>query len=270
MVDYRLGGTARVFVITVDEPFYTPIFFKKVVDSLKDSLVGVAVLSPVPRKMSYWRYIHMHYMLYGASIFVKQSLRYVKRRLIDFFFRYLKIGSPYSVQSVLLHQDVRIFKPSNVNGKEFLSILEDFDLNLIVSVASSQIFRKKLLRIPRYGCINVHGALLPKHRGVNPSFWVLLEGEKESGVTVHFMDEKIDTGSIILQRPFPVSENETLDSLSMKVAVEGAVAVSDAVSLISDGLDRDSLPPQPEGGSYHSFPTAEDGRRFRQMGLRFF
>ncbi len=120
MVEYRSSSTSRVFFITVDEPFYTPLFFEKLIDSFNGTLVGVAILSPAPPKMSFWRYIHSHYMMLGASIFIKQSFRYVKRKLSDFFFRYFKFGSPYSVQSIFLHQDVPIFKPANINGKEFL------------------------------------------------------------------------------------------------------------------------------------------------------
>ena len=259
----------KIFLITVDEPFYIPIFLKVFLKEFNDITVGAAVLSPMPRKMSFWEYVYAHYRFYGTLFFAIQGVRYIFKRTLDLIHKTVKICSPHSAQSYLVEYNIPVFNIKNVNNRKFLQELNCLDIDLIISIASSQIFRKRLLDLPNLGCINVHGSLLPNYQGVNPSFWALLGGERETGVTVHFMNEKIDRGRIILQRKFVISDVETLDSLSKKVAIEGAKAVSDAICKISYGLERNLLPPQLEEGSYYSFPKAEDGRNFRAKGLRF-
>lgn len=260
----------RVFLITADDPIYVPVFMKKFLEQFQGELVGTAIIPPHPRKMTFRGYIYDHYQMYGPVAFMMMGFRYVQKRYLSGVLRCLKIGGSHSLRSLLLEYGCPVLTPHNINSKDFLHKLENYDLDLIVSVASSQIFRKRILGIPRLGCVNIHGALLPKHRGINPSFWVLLNGDAQTGTTVHFMDEKIDTGRIILQQPIPVANNETLNSLSLKIARTGARVLIEAIAMLEDGTESIVISDQEGAGSYHSFPTKEDGRRFRDRGLSFF
>lgn len=259
----------RVFLVTADEPFYIPIFLENFLKKLEGELVGCALLPPHPKNISFRKYIHNHYKLYGLRAFLRMGVRYVQRKHIDRFLRFLGFDRPPSVKSLLKEYDCPIYEPSSVNNKKFLNTIGELGIDLVVSVAASQIFKSRILNLPNIGCINMHGSLLPKHRGINPSFWALLAGDKETGISVHFMDESIDTGKIVLQRSIPIDEDETLDSLSKKIAEKGAHVLVEAMDLIEQDGGEVAFEQEEGEGSYHSFPTKEDGKKFRDKGLKF-
>ena len=96
-------------------------------------------------------------------------------------------------------------------------MLKSLNADIILSIAASRIFDKDILSIPRLACVNVHAGKLPKYRGVNPSFWALLNREKESAVTVHYMNELIDDGEIIHQDVFDIGGLTKLHEVYMKL-----------------------------------------------------
>jgi methionyl-tRNA formyltransferase len=140
---------------------------------------------------------------------------------------------------------------------------------LIVSVACPQIFKKELLSVPAKGAINIHGSLLPDYQGLLPSFWVLARGESRTGVTVHFIDEHIDHGDIIMQELVPIREDDTVHSLVMRSKIGvGKHVLVEAIGRI----ERGEVTPRKMDMSrsrYFSFPDAEAVRQFRAAGRRF-
>ncbi|TXT54886.1 MAG: hypothetical protein BAJATHORv1_50139 [Candidatus Thorarchaeota archaeon] len=259
----------RIFLITAAEPFYIPHFLKGFLEKYQGELVGVALIPPHPRKMSFFRYIKNHYNLYGLKDFIRMGFRYFKKKYVHKVMRSIGFNRPLDAEHLLKKHGCPIHRPKNVNSSKFRETLKDYDLDLIVSVASSQIFKTKLLNLPKIGCINMHGSLLPKHKGINPSFWALLEGDRETGISVHFMDESIDTGKVLKQQKVPILENETLDSLSKKIANLGVDVLIEALNLIESGIaDKKAFYPTGEG-SYHSFPTKSEGKEFRKKGKKF-
>jgi methionyl-tRNA formyltransferase len=260
----------RLFLIVADDPFYVPVFLKEFLGRFRGDVIGAAIIPPHSPPKPLRRYILDHYYMYGLYNFMMLVLRYIWRRYLLPFFDLVKGQVPRTARLLLSDYGCSICYPRNVNDARFVRYLKSLGLDLIVSVASSQIFRRAILGVPRVGCLNIHGSLLPKHRGINPSFWVLLEGEKETGITVHLMDEHIDTGPIVLQRPLTVSENETLDSLSYRIARVGARVTEEAIGLIETAEDLEPRLDSKHSESYHSFPTKNDGRSFRKKGLRFF
>jgi methionyl-tRNA formyltransferase len=124
------------------------------------------------------------------------------------------------------------------------------------------------LTLPPHGCINVHGGPLPKYRGRLPSFWALLNGERETGVTVHFMNEELDDGPIILQRRVSIVPGETQHSLILKTKRVGTELLLEALDRLEKG-SVETLPNDRSQATYNTFPTPEDGRKFRRLGLRF-
>lgn len=101
----------------------------------------------------------------------------------------------------------------NVNNKEFLNQIKRFECDILVSMSFNQILRTDILQIAPQGFINCHAGALPFYRGRNPLNWVLINGEKEFGITVHYVDEGIDTGDIITQRLLSISEEDTYATL---------------------------------------------------------
>tara|TARA_B110000902_G_scaffold152458_1_gene175114 strand:+ start:674 stop:1567 length:894 start_codon:yes stop_codon:yes gene_type:complete len=109
--------------------------------------------------------------------------------------------------------NIDYLKFENVNSEESLKVIKDYGCELLVSMSFNQIFRKEIIDLTRIGIINCHAGKLPYYRGRNILNWVLINDEKEFGITVHFVDEGIDTGDIILQETFPITENDNYKSL---------------------------------------------------------
>ncbi|MFB6273248.1 MAG: methionyl-tRNA formyltransferase, partial [Salinibacter sp.] len=142
------------------------------------------------------------------------------------------------------------------------------DVDLVVSIACPQIVREDLLTCPPEGVVNIHGALLPKYRGKLPSFWVLANGEEKTGVTVHYMNEDLDDGPIIVQKEVPIRPDDTLHSLVLRSKVQyGASALAEAVRQIANGTVETEDNPE-EDATYFSFPDGEAIRRFRTRGRK--
>ena len=156
----------------------------------------------------------------------------------------------------------------NVNAPASVEAIRAMKPDLLVSVAGNQIFRPALLKVAPKGCLNVHSALLPKYRGLMPTFWTLKNGEKETGVSVFLVDEGIDSGPIVVQKRVPIRTNR-LEELIRQTKVVGMDAVWEAVEKVRRG--RLKLIPNPDAEkSYFSFPTKEDIRAFRAAGKRLY
>ena len=102
---------------------------------------------------------------------------------------------------------------SNVNSEKFIKQIIEYNVDLFVSMSFNQIFKKNIISIPKLGVINCHAGKLPFYRGRNVLNWVLINGEKNFGITVHYIDENIDTGDIIEQRIFPISEDDNYSTI---------------------------------------------------------
>ena len=109
--------------------------------------------------------------------------------------------------------NIEYFKLKNVNSETSLNKISDYDCDLLVSMSFNQIFRKEIIKLTSIGIINCHAGKLPYYRGRNVLNWALINDEKEFGVTVHFIDEGIDTGDIILQETFSISDKDNYNTL---------------------------------------------------------
>ena len=127
-----------------------------------------------------------------------------------------------------------ILQPEHLRDKEFFAALQSMNPDLIVVVAF-RILPKEIFSLPRLGSFNLHASLLPKYRGAAPINWALINGENETGVTSFFLEEKVDTGSLLIQESIGIGENETAGELHDRLAVLGADVVSRTVQMIAAG-----------------------------------
>lgn len=125
--------------------------------------------------------------------------------------------------------------PVKVNSEEFIEKAKSYDSDLFVSMSFNQIFRERIINLPKYNTINCHAGKLPFYRGRNVLNWALINDEKEFGITVHFVDEGIDTGDIILQRSYPITEDDDYGTLLEMAYVECANLLYDSIKQIQDG-----------------------------------
>lgn len=148
-----------------------------------------------------------------------------------------KISFPAIKEAALAH-NLTVYQPSRVRDSEFIEIIRDLDPEVIVVAAFGQLLPKELLDMPLYGCINVHASLLPKYRGAAPIQAAIINGEKESGITIMHMDVKLDTGDMILQENIPLAEDETGGSLHDKLASLGARLIVEALDKLKEGTAK--------------------------------
>ena len=121
---------------------------------------------------------------------------------------------PSPVKEFALEKDLNIMQPEKVRkNEEFINAIKKINPDVICVVAYGKILPKEILEIPRYGCVNVHGSLLPRYRGAAPIQWAVLNGDKETGITTMYMDEGMDTGDMILKEKVEIGEDETTGEL---------------------------------------------------------
>jgi len=130
---------------------------------------------------------------------------------------------------------LEVLTPENLREESFVNKLKQSQADLFVVVAF-RILPKELLQIPKRGSINLHASLLPKYRGAAPIHWALINGEKETGVTTFFLDEKVDTGNIILQEKIKIDDEDNLGSLYDKLKILGADVLIKTVDKIDNGF----------------------------------
>lgn len=163
------------------------------------------------------------------------------------------------VKQVALKLGLPIYQPKKVREEEFLREMERLAPDLIVVAAFGQLLPKRLLDIPKYGCINVHASLLPKYRGAAPIQWAILNGEKETGVTIMYMAEGLDTGDMITKERVEITPEETGGSLHDKLAEAGSRALFRAIGQIEDGTAI-RVPQDESEATYVGMLSKEMGR----------
>lgn len=156
------------------------------------------------------------------------------------------IASP--VKEYALEKNLKIFQPQKVrNNVDFIEEIKKLNPDLICVVAYGKILPQELLDIPKQGCVNVHGSLLPKYRGAAPIQWAVLNGDKKTGITTMFMNAGMDTGDMLLKEEVQIGEDETTGELWDRLKVIGAKLLVETVKKIEDGTITRS--PQPEDGT---------------------
>lgn len=156
-------------------------------------------------------------------------------------------------------KDIMLLQPETLKDENFEKILNDLNPDLFVVVSYGQILPLKLLKIPKYGSINLHASLLPKYRGASPIAWAILNGDKVTGVTTILMDEGMDTGSILLQSEVIINDDDTLETLQNRLAQVGAQLLIETIKRIKDG----SINPVSQDhskASYAPLIMKEDGK----------
>lgn len=144
------------------------------------------------------------------------------------------IASP--VKEYALEKHLEVYQPEKVrNNEEFLNTVKKIKPDLICVVAYGKILPKELLEIPKMGCINVHGSLLPQYRGAAPIQWAVLNGDKKTGITTMYMNEGMDTGDMILKEEVRIGEDETTGELWERLSKIGAKLLVETVEKIEDG-----------------------------------
>ena len=156
---------------------------------------------------------------------------------------------PTPVKAAAEEYGIPVYQPLSLrkgdDAEESMRILREISPDLIVVTAYGQILPKEILELPKYGCINIHASLLPKYRGAAPINWVLLNGEKETGVTSMQMSEGLDTGDMLIKRATEIGENETCEELYARLSAMGGEVLAETI----DAVEKGTLKPEVQDDS---------------------
>lgn len=258
----------KLLIITQEEPFYLPTGIVKLIEKEKEEILGITILPRFNQKKSKFKISKELFLLYGPKSFSIQVIEFFIFKILDLLTGLIKFKRFYSVKKIAKYFSVPIILTNNINEASYISRIKQMSPDLIISFACPQILKSEILSIPKLRCINVHGSLLPKYRGRNIGFWVLLNQEKETGVTVHYINEKIDAGEMILQEKINIMPNETVHSLYKKILpIEGDLLVK-AIDLIKNNQQKtQTITVKKE--DYFSDASPEDIKKFKKIGKKF-
>jgi methionyl-tRNA formyltransferase len=253
----------RIILVTQDSPFYLAENIDYFIRSLPEHsrVVGCIVLSASPfgKKETMAQKVVHTYRVFGLEFFLHYAFGYLAGKLLP----------SRSVVRVLKKHGVPVIPVTrSLNSRASLDIIGGYSPDLLISIQANVIFKRPLIELPAKGCLNVHTALLPKYRGLMPTFWVMKNGEKETGVSVFLIDEGIDSGPILVQKRITIGDR-SLDRLIRETKRMGVDALLEAIEMIERGgyelIENDDAEQ-----TYFSFPTREDVKEFLKKGKKFF
>lgn len=253
----------KVVLITQKDPFFLGKNIQYLLKKLsKEISVEACILfevSPFGKNESFIKKIKKTWTIFGPAFFFHYTVHWLRN----------KFDKSTEVRKILEEHKIPIMElEKSINHEDSLRTISYYNPEVLISIAGNQIFRKPLLELAPKGCINLHTALLPKYRGLMPSFWVLKNNEEYTGVSVFFVDEGIDSGPIIVQKKIKIG-NMTQSELIRHSKKIGMDAIIEAIEKIHKNevvlMDNND-----EQMTYYSFPTREDVKEFRKIGKRFF
>lgn len=143
---------------------------------------------------------------------------------------------PTPTKKVAIQNNIEVYQPVKI--KESTEYITSLKPDIIITCAYGQIIPQLILECPKYGCINIHGSLLPKLRGGAPIHHAIINGDKKTGITIMYMDKLMDSGDIISQKEINIEDNDNLDSLYAKMSVLGAELLIETLPSIIDGTNK--------------------------------
>jgi len=254
----------NIVILTQDEPFYLAKNISYLINNLpnKHKITACVVfdVSPFGKKESFLHKAKKTYEVFGVKFFLYYAMNFLLS----------KTSNSNKVEKVLQEQNIPIIKlQKSVNHKDSLDIISQYKPDILLSIAGNQIFKSQLINLPHKGTLNLHTALLPKYRGLMPTFWVMKNDEDYTGVSVFFVDEGIDSGPIVVQKKVKIDKSWTQRDLIKETKKIGMDAIIEAIEKIDSG-NYGLIPNPKEESSYFSFPTREDVKDFLAKGKNFF
>lgn len=167
-----------------------------------------------------------------SAVFTKPDMPVGRKRIL----------TPPEVKVAALDLGIDVYQPTTLKDEEVYQTLKNLNLDLIVVVAYGKLLPKRVLDLPKYGCVNVHASLLPKYRGASPIQWAMVCGEKETGVSTMLLDEGMDTGDVLLSAKTEIPDSENVEDLWDRLMVMGGKLLVETVK----GLENGSITPIPQ------------------------
>ncbi|NTW31512.1 MAG: hypothetical protein HGB12_02615 [Bacteroidetes bacterium] len=246
----------RIFISVSNDPVFVNPFLIKIIEQYKKEIVGIAIVKgSIIKKKSLIKtidYFITLVLITGVFSIIKKIIEVLK-------FKILKINS---ISKVALKYNIPIFEINSINKKSFIVDIKKLEVDIIIN-QSQNILKKEILEIPKIGVINRHAALLPKYRGRLAPFWAYINSEKEIGISIHFVDEGIDSGLIIVQKRIEIKKRDSLNSLLKKIFELSPIAMYEAIEILrKDNYHEFLIENNNNEATYFSSPRFKDGIKY--------
>ncbi len=260
----------RIIILTVDH-IYSNVVVKALIKEFKDDISAIIVAQiPPPSHSSIMQTITKILQISGVYYSLIQLIKLNLYRVISFIYTLFSINfynKFYKFKSLAHKNDIPLKNINNINEKRSVDYILKVKPDIIVSVLFNQIIAKNIIQIPKKGVINIHPGYLPDYKGISPIFWSLVNNELYAGVSVHFIDEGIDSGAIIARKKVKILPKDTEDSLYWKTIKQGIPLL---ISAIHQVKNNNVTKTKNFGGKYFSFPTKKSIHQFRRENKKFF
>lgn len=252
----------------MDDPVQTKRFIQEIIDKRKDDIVGLAVPKgdrlTISKGKSKYAYILSLLLVMGPWHFAKNAFISVAHKIRKKLHKFGICKEP-GILGYAERNGIKTYRIKTPNNKEFLKELRSLEPDIIIN-QSQNIIKKELLDIPAIGVLNRHNALLPKNRGRLTPFWVLFKEERETGVSIHFVEEALDSGDIIVQEKYTVTKKDTFNTLVKKNYQIAPVAMLKAIDKLESG-DREFIDNDDSQATYNTTPTLAEAWHFREKRI---
>ncbi len=165
--------------------------------------------------------------------------------------------TPPPVKVAALAAGIPVYQPNTLKDEAFSALLSELDPEIIVVVAYGKILPESVLRFPKYGCVNVHGSLLPEYRGAAPMQRAILDGKAVTGITTMYMDVGLDTGDMLLREELPIADDDNFETIHDKLGALGASLIVRTLAALETG-DCPRVPQEEAGATYAAKIAKED------------
>lgn len=156
---------------------------------------------------------------------------------------------PTPIKVFATEQNIPVYQPNTLKGQEFAAVLEELDPEMIVVVAFGKILPQNVLDYPKYGCVNVHGSLLPEYRGAAPMQRAIIDGKKVTGITTMLMAAGLDTGDMLLKAEVEIGENDNFEDIHDRLADVGSKLLMETV----EKLEKGEITPEKQDDSLSTY-----------------
>jgi len=260
----------KIRIITMEDPLYTLDFIRDIVRARHRDISGITIARggrmTISSKKSHLVYLAALILIMGPVFFVQNTFKTLRYAIHKKASRLLSVIPSPGIESEASLYGIPVDYTSDPNSEEYIRKVKEEKPDVIINQSQS-IIKKPLLDTSRIGMVNRHNALLPRNRGRLTPFWVLYKGEHETGVSIHLLDEGIDSGPLLVQKRFPVSSQDTFRSIVEKNYSLASVAMLEALEMLENGsysfLEKDS-----GEGSYNTIPTLKEAWEFRKSRIR--
>lgn len=260
----------NIIFLTPDDNLHLTYFFYNFFEKYNPNIISIkgVVIQKTLGKNKKSDLLFPVLQLYGIFGFLKILILLFSKKLLSFFCITDNINF-VNLDCIFKKNNINVLNFDNINSVKAINFLKNLELDLIISVSSSRKLKEEILNLPKFGCINIHNAKLPKNRGMMPVFWSIFNcyTEPVSAITIHKMNELFDDGDILLQEDFEINPDKSMEYYIKKTKLRGAELLIELLNKYVSG-EPETLPNDKKHATFNRFPDKYQIKEFKKRGFK--